>query len=64
MEYEVVVGQDILSDGSVCCAAVCPAVNYAHGQGNTEVEALAGHIPRRYLIRTRPGTASLLTDGI
>lgn len=27
MEYEVVVWQDTLSDGSVCGAAVCPAIN-------------------------------------
>ena len=41
MEYEVVVWLDDLSDGSRCYAAVCPAINYAHGQGDTEEEALA-----------------------
>lgn len=41
MEYDVVVWLDELSDGSTCYAAVCPAINYAHGQGDTEAEALA-----------------------
>lgn len=40
MEYDVVVWRDELSDGSTCYAAVCPAINYAHGQGDTEAEAL------------------------
>ena len=41
MEYDVVVWLDELSGGSTCYAAVCPAINYAHGQGDTEAEALA-----------------------
>ena len=41
MEYEVVVWLDDLSDGSTCYAAVCPAIAHAHGQGDTEEEALA-----------------------
>lgn len=41
MKYDVVVWLDDLSDGSRCYAAVCPAINYAHGQGDTEAEALA-----------------------
>ncbi len=41
MEYDVVVWLDDLSDGSKCYAAVCPAIVYAHGQGDTEEEALA-----------------------
>ena len=41
MEYDVVVWLDDLSDGSKCYAAVCPAINFAHGQGDTEAEALA-----------------------
>ena len=41
MQYDVVVWRELLSDGSVCYAAVCPAVNHAHGQGDTEAEALA-----------------------
>ena len=40
MEYDVVVWRDTLSDGSVCYAAICPAVRRAHGQGDTEAEAL------------------------
>lgn len=40
MEYYVVVWQDTLSDGSICYAAICPAVDRAHGQGDTEAEAL------------------------
>ncbi len=40
MEYEVVVWLDDLSDGSTCFAAVCPAIAHAHGQGDTEDEAL------------------------
>ena len=41
MQYDVVVWRGVLSDGSICYAAVCPAVNHAHGQGDTEDEALA-----------------------
>ena len=41
MQYDVVVWRELLSDGSTCYAAVCPAVNHAHGQGDTEAEALA-----------------------
>ena len=41
MQYDVVVWRELLSDGSPCYAAVCPAVNHAHGQGDTEAEALA-----------------------
>ena len=41
MKYDVVVWLDDLSDGSKCYAAVCPAIVYAHGQGDTEEEALA-----------------------
>ena len=41
MQYDVVVWRGVLSDGSICYAAVCPAVNHAHGQGDTEAEALA-----------------------
>ena len=41
MEYDVVVWLDDLSDGSKCYAAICPAISYAHGQGDTEEEALA-----------------------
>ena len=41
MEYDVVIWRDTLSDGSICYAAICPAVAYAHGQGDTEEEALA-----------------------
>ena len=41
MEYDVVVWRDTLSDGSTCYAAICPAVAHAHGQGDTEDEALA-----------------------
>ena len=40
MEYDVVVWQDTLSDGSICYAAICPAIDHAHGQGDTEEEAL------------------------
>ena len=40
MEYDVVIWRDTLSDGSICYAALCPAVDLAHGQGDTEVEAL------------------------
>ena len=40
MEYDVVMWSDTLSDGSVCYAAICPAVDHAHGQGDTEEEAL------------------------
>lgn len=40
MEYDVVVWRDTLSDGSICYAALCPAVAMAHGQGDTEEEAL------------------------
>ena len=41
MEYEVVVWCGTLSDGSICYAAICPAIDHAHGQGDTEEEALA-----------------------
>ena len=41
MEYDVVVWRDTLSDGSICYATICPAVRRAHGQGDTETEALA-----------------------
>ena len=41
MEYEVVVWRDTLSDGSICYAAICPAIARAHGQGDTEQEALS-----------------------
>ena len=41
MQYDVVVWRGVLSDGSICYAAVCPAVNHAHGQGDTEAEALS-----------------------
>ena len=40
MEYDVVVWRDTLSDGSTCYAAICPAIAHAHGQGDTEAEAL------------------------
>ena len=40
MEFDVVVWRDTLSDGSTCYAAICPAVDRAHGQGDTEDEAL------------------------
>ncbi len=40
MEYDVVVWRGTLSDGSICYAAICPAVDHAHGQGDTEDEAL------------------------
>ena len=39
--YDAVVWRGALSDGSICYAAVCPAVNHAHGQGDTEAAALA-----------------------
>ena len=41
MEYDVVIWRDTLSDGSVCYAAICPAIARAHGQGDTEQEALS-----------------------
>ena len=41
MEYDVVVWLDDLPDGLQCYAAVCPAIAHAHGQGDTEAEALA-----------------------
>ena len=41
MEYDVVFWVDDLSDGATCYAAVCPAIAHAHGQGDTEAEALA-----------------------
>ena len=57
MEYDVVVWQGTLSDGSTCYAAVFPALNHANGQGDTEAEALVEvadsiacfleHIPER-----------------
>ena len=40
MEYDVVVWRDTLSDGSICYATICPALRHAHGQGDTEDEAL------------------------
>lgn len=40
MEYDVVVWEDTLSDGSICYAAICPAIDHAHGQGDTLEEAL------------------------
>lgn len=40
MEYDVVIWRDTLSDGSICYAALCPALRHAHGQGDTEDEAL------------------------
>ena len=57
MEYQVVVWRGTLSDGSICYAAVFPALNHANGQGDTEAEALVEvadsiacfleHIPER-----------------
>ncbi len=57
MEYDVVVWLDDLPDGLQCYAAVCPALNHANGQGDTEEEALVEvadgiacfleHIPER-----------------
>ena len=41
MKYDVVVWRGTLSDGSTCYSAICPAVAHAHGQGDTEDEALA-----------------------
>ena len=41
MEYDVVVWRGTLSDGSICYAAICPAVRRVHGQGDTEDEAMA-----------------------
>lgn len=41
MEYDVVIWRDNLSDGTICYAALCPALRHAHGQGGTEDEALA-----------------------
>ena len=41
MEYDVVVWKGTLSDGPICYAAICPAISHAHGQGDTEAEALA-----------------------
>ncbi|CAI8005820.1 hypothetical protein GBAR_LOCUS4419 [Geodia barretti] len=38
MEFDVAVWRDTLSDGSICYAAICPAVDRAHGQGDTEAE--------------------------
>ncbi len=40
MEYDVVVWRGMLSDGSTCYVAICPAIDHAHGQGDTEEEAL------------------------
>ena len=40
-KHSVVVWHELLSDGSICYAAVYHAVNHAHGQGDTEAEALA-----------------------
>ena len=60
MEYDVVVWLDDLPDGLQCYAAVCPALNHANGQGDTEEEALVEvadgiacfleHIPERLKI--------------
>ena len=41
MQFDVVLWQGVLSDGSICYAAMCPAVGYAHGQGDTVAETLA-----------------------
>ena len=51
MKHDVVVWRDTLSDGSIClarhavrrsiCYAAIPALRHAHGQGDTEDEALA-----------------------
>ena len=41
MQFDVVLWQDWLSDGSICYAAMCPAVDYAHGQGDKVEETLA-----------------------
>ena len=41
MEFDVVFWRGTLSDGSTCYAALCPAIAHAHGQGDTEDEALA-----------------------
>ena len=59
MEYDVVIWRDTLPDGSICYAAICPAVDRAHGQGDTETEALTDvadamasyldHKPDRYV---------------
>ena len=59
MECDVVIWSDTLSDGSICYAAICPAVDRAHGQGDTETEALTDvadamasyldHKPDRYV---------------
>ena len=40
MEFDVAVWRGTLSDGSTCYAAICPAIDHAHGQGDTEEEAL------------------------
>ena len=40
MEYDVVVWRGTLSDGSICYTAVCPAIDHAHGQADTETGAL------------------------
>ena len=40
LEFDVVVWQDELSDGSICYAAWCTAVAGTWGQGDTEQEAL------------------------
>ena len=60
MEYDVVVWLDDLPGGLQCYAAVCPALNHANGQGDTEEEALVEvadgiacfleHIPERLKI--------------
>ena len=74
-QYDVVVWRELLSDGSPCYAAVCPAVNHAHGQGDTEAEALADvadaialfleHIPYDF-VKTGPAAegekAELIAD--
>ena len=41
MQFDVVLWQGVLSDGAICYAAMCPAVDYAHGQGDTVEETLA-----------------------
>ena len=70
MEYDVVVWRGTLSDGSTCYAAVCPAIAHAHGQGDTEEEALidvadtmavfAEKMPGR--VKTGPAAQDALTE--
>ena len=59
MEYGVVVWLDDLSDGSRRYAAVCPAISYAHDQGDTEAEAWVGAAT---CTPTRPGMGNCWTD--